>query len=113
MTTIHGVQFIGADVMVSSADHLKKLAFALKNELTDYVIVLVAATQGKASVVIIIDPALNSHKGLDLDAGQLIKKTIAPIIKGGGGGSKDLATAGGQDASNLDKVIEAVKAVIG
>jgi alanyl-tRNA synthetase len=112
-TTMGGVNFIGAKVELSSADGLKKLAFALKNELTDYVIVLTAAIQGKASVVVILDPALQVNKSLDLDAGQLIKKTIAPLIKGGGGGSKDLATAGGQDASNLDQVIEAVRKAIG
>ncbi|SEA34449.1 alanyl-tRNA synthetase [Arachidicoccus rhizosphaerae] len=110
--TVNGVQFIGEKVEVSSADNLKKLAFALKSELKDYVVVLTASVQGKASVVIITDPALQENKGLDINAGQLIKKTIAPIIKGGGGGSKDLATAGGQDASNLDQVIAAVSAVI-
>ena len=110
---IKGVHFIGAKVEVSSGDALKKLAFALKNELTDYVIVLTAAIQGKASVVIILDPDLQAQKGISIHAGQLIKSAIAPIIKGGGGGSKDLATAGGQDPSNLDKVIETVKAAIG
>jgi len=113
VTSVGGINFLGAKVEVSSAENLKKLAFALKTELSDYVIVLVAAIQGKASVVIITDPALNDHKALDINAGQLIKKTIAPIIKGGGGGSKDLATAGGQDASNLDQVIKAVRAAIG
>jgi alanyl-tRNA synthetase len=39
----------------------------------------------------------------------LIKEKIAPLIKGGGGGQKTLATAGGQDASQLNKVIEVVK----
>ncbi|UAY53919.1 alanine--tRNA ligase [Arachidicoccus terrestris] len=113
VTIVNGIHFIGAEVEVSNADNLKKLAFALKAELSDYVIVLVAAIQGKASVVIIADPALNGNKSLDLNAGQLIKKTVAPIIKGGGGGSKDLATAGGQDASNLDQVIGAVRKAIG
>ena len=40
---------------------------------------------------------------------QMIKEKIAPLIKGGGGGQKTLATAGGQDASQLNKVIEVVK----
>jgi alanyl-tRNA synthetase len=31
------------------------------------------------------------------------------LIKGGGGGQKTLATAGGQDASNLSQVIDQVK----
>ena len=47
-----------------------------------------------------------------LDAGKIIKEVVAPIIRGGGGGQKTLATAGGQDASNLKKVIDAVKGLI-
>ncbi|MDE3250382.1 MAG: hypothetical protein KGO82_17095, partial [Bacteroidota bacterium] len=47
-----------------------------------------------------------------LDAGKIIKEHIAPLIKGGGGGQKTLATAGGQDASNLAQVIERVKALL-
>ena len=47
-----------------------------------------------------------------LDAGKIIKEIVAPIIKGGGGGQKTLATAGGQDASNLQKVIDTIKGLI-
>ena len=51
-------------------------------------------------------------KQLSLDASKIIKQNIAPLIKGGGGGQKTLATAGGQDASNLDKVIEVVRGLM-
>jgi alanyl-tRNA synthetase len=34
------------------------------------------------------------------------------LIKGGGGGQKTLATAGGQDTSNLHQVIEKVKSLL-
>ena len=44
-----------------------------------------------------------------MPATQIIKEKIAPLIKGGGGGQKTLATAGGQDISQLKKVIEVVK----
>ena len=47
-----------------------------------------------------------------MDAGQIIKKQVAPLIKGGGGGQKTLATAGGQDISALHQVIEAVKGLL-
>jgi alanyl-tRNA synthetase len=47
-----------------------------------------------------------------LDAGKMIKEIVAPLIKGGGGGQKNLATAAGQDASNLEKVIEKVKGLL-
>ena len=44
-----------------------------------------------------------------MPATQIIKEKIAPLIKGGGGGQKTLATAGGQDTSQLKNVIELVK----
>ena len=48
----------------------------------------------------------------NLDAPKIIKEYIAPLIKGGGGGQKTLATAGGQDASKLNEVIEKVKSLL-
>jgi alanyl-tRNA synthetase len=47
-----------------------------------------------------------------LDAGKIIRKLVAPLVKGGGGGQKNLATAGGQDASQLQTVIEKVRALL-
>jgi alanyl-tRNA synthetase len=72
-------------------------------------IVIAANIGGKASVAISVADELVA-KGIE--APKLIKEYITPIIKGGGGGSKNLATAGGQDASNLDTVIAAVKALL-
>ena len=54
-----------------------------------------------------LDEAVATAK--NLDAIKIIKEHIAPLIKGGGGGQKTLATAGGQDAGNLHLVIEKVK----
>jgi alanyl-tRNA synthetase len=105
--SIYNINFIGEKIDAGNADALKKLCFELKSGLDNYVIVLVANIQGKASVVIMIDDKTAADK--NLDAGRIIKQNIAPLIKGGGGGQKTLATAGGQDAGNLDKVIEAVK----
>jgi alanyl-tRNA synthetase len=48
----------------------------------------------------------------NLEAPKIIKEHIAPLIKGGGGGQKTLATAGGQDVSNLSEVIEKVKGLL-
>ncbi|MBO9591579.1 MAG: alanine--tRNA ligase [Niabella sp.] len=107
---INQVNFIGDIVEVSNPDALKKLCADLKNHLRDFVVVLCANIGGKASVAIAIADTVVAAKGLD--AGQIIKQQVAPLIKGGGGGQKTLATAGGQEAGNLDKVIEAVKALL-
>ena len=71
---------------------------------------LAANIEGKASVVLSIDETLVAGK--NLDAAALIRQKIAPLIKGGGGGQKTLATAGGQDASGLQNAIDAVKTLV-
>jgi len=107
---INGISFIGDIIEVSNPDALKKLCFDLKNNLNNYVVVLCANIGGKSSVAVSIDEKTVVAK--KLDAGKIIKEVVAPIIKGGGGGQKTLATAGGQDASNLQKVIDAIKELI-
>lgn len=107
---INGVTFIGDMVEVGNADALKKLCFDLKNHLHDYVAVLCANIGGKPFVAIGIAETVATAK--NLDAGKLIKQTVAPLIKGGGGGQKTLATAGGQDVAGLKEVIEQVKALL-
>jgi alanyl-tRNA synthetase len=107
---INGINFIGEVVEVANAEALKKLAFELKGRMTQPIIALAAGIEGKASIVLLFDEAQAANKGLD--AGQIIKKQVAPLIKGGGGGQKTLATAGGQDVSALHQVIEAVKTLI-
>ncbi len=107
---INQVNFIGDIVEVSNADALKKLCADLKNHLKDFVIVLCANIGGKPFVAVSIADNVVAARGLD--AGQIIKQNIAPLIKGGGGGQKTLATAGGQEAGQLPQVIEAVKSLL-
>ncbi|MCK9403764.1 MAG: alanine--tRNA ligase [Chitinophagaceae bacterium] len=107
---INGITFIGSIVEVSNADSLKKLCFELKNSLTHYMVVLAAAIEGKAQVAILLDEAVSDTK--NLEAPKLIKEQVAALIKGGGGGQKTLATAGGQDASNLQQVIDNLKKLV-
>lgn len=104
---INGVNFIGDIVEVSNADALKKLCFDLKNHLRDHVAVLCVNLGGKPFVAVGISETVVAAK--NLDAGKIIKEHIAPLIKGGGGGQKTLATAGGQEPGNLKGVIEAVR----
>ncbi len=107
---INGVNFIGDIIEVSNADALKKLCFDLKNHLRDHVAVLCVNLGGKPFVAVGISDTVVAAKGLD--AGKIIKEHIAPLIKGGGGGQKTLATAGGQEAGNLKQVIETVKKLL-
>lgn len=107
---ISQINFIGDIIEVSSPDALKKLCFDFKNHLKDFVIVLCANIDGKPQVAISIADNVVASK--NLDGSKIIKEHIAPLIKGGGGGQKNMATAGGQDASNLKQVIERVKGLL-
>ncbi len=107
---INNVTFIGDIVEVSSADNLKKLCFDLKTKLNDYVAVLCCNIDGKPFVAIGISDTVVAAK--NLDASKIIKEHVAPLIKGGGGGQKTLATAGGQDVGGLREVIERVKGLL-
>ncbi len=106
----NGIAFLGAKVNLNSADNLKKLAQLLNATQSKAVIVLANEIEGKAAVVLSISEYLVQEKGWQ--APQIIKEKIAPFIKGGGGGQKTLAAAGGQDATQLDKVIETIESML-
>jgi len=107
---IGDVAFIGAIVEVSSADALKKLCSDIKHHVNDHVIVLGANIGGKPFVAVGVDEKVVAAKGLE--ANKIIKDHIAPLIKGGGGGQKTLATAGGQNVEGLKEAIELVKGLL-
>jgi alanyl-tRNA synthetase len=115
---IGDVAFIGEIIEAGSADAVKKLCFDLKAGLAalpgnpPYLAVLAANIDGKPAVAVLVDDRLGDANK-DLQAPAIIKQHIAPLIKGGGGGQKTLATAGGQDASRLGEVIDAVKKLLG
>ena len=107
---INNITFVGDIIEVPNADSLKKLCVDLKNHLNDHVIVLCANVGGKAHVAIGISDKVVAAK--NLDAGKMIKETVSGLIQGGGGGQKNLATAGGQNVSGLKEIIQAVKELV-
>jgi alanyl-tRNA synthetase len=104
------INFIGEQVEVSQPDALKKCCLELREKAESQVIVLTALIEGKPFVAVSVAEELTKTRSLDANA--IIKNTVAPLIKGGGGGQKTLATAGGQDASRLADVIKAVQALL-
>ncbi|MBD0331904.1 MAG: alanine--tRNA ligase, partial [Chitinophagaceae bacterium] len=110
VTTVSGTNFVGDVVDVPSPDALKKLAFEIKSRISNCIIVLTSAIEGKAHVVLLLDERVAAER--NLDASLTVKQKIAPLIKGGGGGQKTLATAGGQNTTDLQRVIEVVRALL-
>ena len=107
---IQGISFIGQVVEVPDAESLKKLFFLIKNQLQEFLVVLAAETDGKASVVVGLSDAVAASR--QLQAPRIIKEKVAPLIRGGGGGQPTFATAGGQEPGNLHKVVDTVRGLL-
>ena len=107
---IDNVSFIGDIIEVSDAEALKKLCFEMKNHVHDHLAVLCANIDGKPFVAISMSDTVAVAK--NLDASKIIKEHVSALIRGGGGGQKTLATAGGQDASRLPEVIHLVRSLL-
>ena len=108
---INGVQYLGIKVDLSNTDQYKKAAQLLTQTQTGQVLVLLVGAQGeKAFAALSMSESLVASK--QWEAPQIIKTHIAPLIKGGGGGQKTLAAAGGQDASQLNQVLETIKSLL-
>lgn len=108
--TVNGIAFLGKQIAVNNPDALKKTCTELKALHSDHVAVLTAIIEGKSYVAVSVAESLVQSKGFD--AGKIIKEKIAPLIKGGGGGQKTLATAGGQQVDQMPAVLAAVKALL-
>jgi len=106
---LHGINFIGAQVELDSADALKKLAYEMRNEITNLVFAGGTAVNGKAQLCVMISENLVNEKSLD--AGKIIK-AVSKEINGGGGGQKFFATAGGTDPMGINNAIAMVRAML-
>ena len=105
METINGVNFIAAQVDLDTKA-IKNLAFELKKEQDNLLLVLCAANGEKATITVVVSESLAESK--DLHAGNMVR-LLAQEIKGGGGGQAFFATAGGKDASGIPNAIEKAK----
>ncbi len=100
---LNGRNVIISKVNLPGNDALKKLAFELKNEIQNLILVLAADINDKPQVAVMISENLVGQKGLNAN---ILIKELAREIQGGGGGQPFYATAGGKDKSGLDRVEE-------
>ncbi len=87
---------------------LREIAEKLRDRLGDSVVLVAAATDGKASLVIAVSKSLTAR----FKAGELIKK-VASVVGGSGGGRPDLAQAGGTQVERIDEAIREFYAACG
>lgn len=105
----NGYSLIIEKVSVPSADVLKNIAYALRNQFDDLLLILAADVANKPQVAVMIGEQL--AKTNKYHAGNLVKE-LAREIEGGGGGQPFFATAGGKNLNGLDAVVEKAKKLI-
>jgi alanyl-tRNA synthetase len=96
-------------VTVPTADILKNIAYALRNQFDDLVLVLAADIDNKPQVAVMIGEKLAQSNSFH--AGNMVKE-LAKEIDGGGGGQPFFATAGGKNLEGLSAVIEKARKLI-
>ncbi|MGB7500413.1 MAG: alanine--tRNA ligase [Moheibacter sp.] len=102
---INGINFLAVRTDLDN-DSIKQIAFPLRKEVENALIVVASDFDGKPSITVSISDNLVAEKGLN--AGQIVRE-LAKEIQGGGGGQPFFATAGGKDVLGLDRVIEKSK----
>jgi alanyl-tRNA synthetase len=105
----NGYHLILEKVSVPTADVLKNIAYGLRNQFDDLLLVLAADVDGKPQVAVMIGEKLAQTN--TYHAGNLVKE-LAKEIDGGGGGQPFFATAGGKNLSGLDAVTEKARKLI-
>ena len=105
----NGYRVIIEKISVPDADVLKNIAYGLRNQFDDLVMVLAAAVGDKPQVAVMIGASLADKKVFH--AGNMVKE-LAREIEGGGGGQPFFATAGGKKLEGLDAVLEKARALI-
>jgi alanyl-tRNA synthetase len=105
----NGYSLILEKVSVPSADALKNIAYGLRNQFDDLLLILAADVDSKPQVTVMIGEKLAQTN--KYHAGNMVKE-LAREIEGGGGGQPFFATAGGKNLNGLDAVIEKARQLI-
>lgn len=96
-------------VTVPNGDVLKNIAYALRNQFNDLLLVLAAEVDNKPQVTVMLGEKTMELK--KFHAGNMVKE-LAKEIDGGGGGQPFFATAGGKNLNGLDGVLEKARKMV-
>jgi alanyl-tRNA synthetase len=103
-----GGRVLAGIVEVPDAKALLDVLDRVKGRLDDAAIVLGAAVDGRAHLVVSVAPSLVER---GLRAGEIVKAAAA-VVGGGGGGRDTMAQAGGRDPERLPQAIETARTTI-
>jgi alanyl-tRNA synthetase len=105
----NGYHLIIEKISVSNVESLKNIAYGLRNQFDDLLLILAAEVENKPQVTVMIGEKLAQTN--KYHAGDLVKE-LAKEIDGGGGGQPFFATAGGKNLSGLNAVLEKARKLL-
>lgn len=107
-----GVELLTGTTEIANAELLKDLCFRLKNSSSARMVAIASIHSGKILIHVALSDTLME---MGADATKMVRE-IAPIIRGGGGGQRFYASAGGSavEAANsaLSRLVELLPALI-
>jgi len=98
-----GYKILQRVIEIDDSKIAKNLVYSLAKKLGESVILIGIVSNGKPQILCHVTEGIATTKGYH--AGNIVKK-LAQIIKGGGGGQANFATAGGSDQSKLQEAID-------
>jgi alanyl-tRNA synthetase len=102
---IPGGKALAERIQVADSATLREVAETWRDKLGSAVVLVGAASEGKALLVLTVSKDLTAR----YNAGQIIKD-IAQILGGSGGGRPDMAQAGGTQTDRLDEALDSLYA---
>jgi len=103
---VNGLSVIAESVKLSDAKALKTMVFNMAKELDRSIVFIANNNDGKVQLMLKINDQLVDEKGLD--AASAIKD-LARHVRGGGGGQKYFATAGGAHPEGIPDAMQALE----
>jgi alanyl-tRNA synthetase len=101
-------KLVAADVGDGDVNLLRALSDRIREIIGSGVVVLGGTREGKPALVVNVTKDLVAS----VDADELVKQVLAPIIDGRGGGRPESASAGGRDATRLAEAIETARVAV-
>ena len=103
--SIGDIKVISA-VLPVSANVARDLAFQLRGEITEKLIVVIGSVDADKPLLTV---SVSDDLTQQFNAGQLVREA-AKLIQGGGGGQAHYATAGGKNKDGLQQAVDAIVA---
>jgi len=105
---VGGVKLLASEVEGQDASGLRMALDNLRDKVGSGVVVLASSSEGKVALCVGVSKDVSKR----IKAGDIVKQ-LAPIVGGGGGGSPEMAQAGGKLVDKLGELIEKAPEVVG